>query len=71
MQKHAGRQHRAIAAFARMDAHGVAEDAVDMGKIVRAVARIGGMRDKVLRKRRIGRKSLSRDHVFGCRVRIF
>lgn len=71
MQQHAGGQHGAIAAFARMDAHGIAEDAVNMGKIMRAVARTGGVRYQVLCKRRIGRESLGRDHACGFRVRIF
>lgn len=71
MQQHAGRQHGAIAAFTRMDAHGIAEDAVNMGQIMRAVARIGGVRDQLLRKRRMGRESLRRDHACGFRVRIF
>ncbi len=71
MQKHAGSQHRAIATFARMDAHGVAEDPVNMGKIMRAIARIGGVRYQFLRKRLKRRESLGRDHACGFRVRIF
>ncbi len=42
-----------------------------MGQIMRAVARIGGVRDQILRKRRMGRESLRRDHACGFRVRIF
>ncbi|MNZ95461.1 hypothetical protein D3C78_1146090 [compost metagenome] len=71
MQQHAGGQHGAIAAFAHMDAHGVAEDAVNMGKIMRTVAAVRGVWYQVLRKRRIGRESLGSNHACGFRVRIF
>ena len=41
----------AIAALFRMDAHGVAEDAQDVGEIVRSVRSVGGMRQQSRRER--------------------
>jgi hypothetical protein len=61
MEQHGGREHFAVTAFAGMDAHGIAEDAQDMDEVVRAVRRVGSMRQQPGREGFKGRKGLRVD----------
>jgi hypothetical protein len=49
-----------------MDAHGIPEDAQDMGKVVRAVVAIGSMRNQRRGKRFVWGESFSREHSATC-----
>jgi hypothetical protein len=66
MQQHGSGKNPRVAAFFRMDAHGIPEDAQNMGKIVRAVVAVGRMRNQRRRKRFVWGEGFSREHSATC-----
>ena len=51
MQKHGSGNHLFIAAFLRLDAPGIVEDAQEMGHVMRSVIAVHGMRQKCFGQR--------------------
>ncbi|MBP2446639.1 hypothetical protein JOH51_004078 [Rhizobium leguminosarum] len=66
VQQHGSGKHPPVAAFSSMDAHGVPEDAQDMGKVVRAVVAIGCVCDQRCRERFMRGEGFGLEHCATC-----